>query len=74
LKPDDNRRRLQLSHEFLAKAEINPDFLDSILWSDESTFTLCGQVNNWNTRIWASEPPQEIVQVPHFQKRSLIFD
>ena len=40
----------------------NDDFLDCVVFSDESTFHLNGNVFTHNVRIWGSENPREFVQ------------
>ena len=47
--------------EMLQQQE-NYDFLDCVVFSDESTFHLNGKVNTHNVRIWGSENPCEFVQ------------
>ncbi|KAJ4433763.1 hypothetical protein ANN_16075 [Periplaneta americana] len=39
------------------------DFLDLVIFSDESTFHLNGCVNTHNVRIWGSANPHEMVQL-----------
>lgn len=64
LKPQDHDRRLAFAQDFLTRVEIRPRWFDSILWSDEAHFTLSGQVNRWNARIWSDETPHSFIQVP----------
>lgn len=45
LKEADYEKRVNFAAEFLANAEVRPDWLDSVLWSDEAIFTLDGLVN-----------------------------
>ena len=47
--------------EMLQQQE-NDDFLDGVVFSDESTSHLNGKVNTHNVRIWGSENPREFVQ------------
>lgn len=39
----------------------NDGFADSLMFSDEATFHLSGQVNHHNVRIWGSENPREFI-------------
>ncbi|XP_023211332.1 uncharacterized protein LOC111614181 [Centruroides sculpturatus] len=41
----------------------NEDFLDRVVFSDESTFHLSGNVNTHNVPTWGSANPQEMVQL-----------
>ena len=69
LKEDDYSRRLAFAEDFLVRFEMNNDWLDTILWSDEAHFTLKGQVNMRNCVIWASENPHAFSETPlHDQK------
>lgn len=54
LKPTDNGLRANFAHEML-----HDDFLDRIVFSDESTFHISGHVNTHNVSIWSSENPNE---------------
>jgi len=64
LEPGDPDRRLHFAQEFLTRVELEEQFLDQILWSDEAHFTLSGRVNTQNCRIWAQEHPHAFVQQP----------
>lgn len=44
--------------------EDDENFLQKILWTDESHFHLNGCVNSWNFRIWSSVNPEEIQEQP----------
>lgn len=54
---DDGDRRLQFCESIDAYVNQNPHFLDNIIFSDESTFSLHGEVHKQNVRYWASENP-----------------
>ena len=45
-------------------AEDDEQFWNKIIMSDEAHFTLNGTVNKQNCRIYATENPQEIQEVP----------
>lgn len=50
--------------QFLARMDVDAAWPWKILWTDEAHFHLNGQVNTHNCRIWATENPREIQQVP----------
>ncbi|GFU85749.1 DUF4817 domain-containing protein [Trichonephila clavipes] len=71
--------KLQSCHELLAadtaqreafakwafsKMEQDPTWVFNILWTDESNFSLHGDVNNHNCPIWATSNPREYTQKP----------
>ncbi|KAJ4440044.1 hypothetical protein ANN_08175, partial [Periplaneta americana] len=59
-KPTDYTVRSNFALEMLQQE--NYDFLDCVVFSDESTFHFSGKVNTHNVRIWESENPHEFVQ------------
>ena len=55
-------------------AEDDEQFWNKIIMSDEAHFTLNGTVNKQNCRIYATENPQEIQEVPlHEEKVNKLF-
>ncbi|KAJ4449143.1 hypothetical protein ANN_00538 [Periplaneta americana] len=60
LKPTDYAVRSNFALEMLQQE--NDNFLDCVVFSDESTFHLSGNVNTHNVRIWESKNPHEFVQ------------
>ncbi|GFT58545.1 DUF4817 domain-containing protein [Trichonephila clavipes] len=69
--------KLQLCHELLSadtaqreafakwafsKMEQDPTWVFNILWTDEAHFSLHGDVNNHNCRIWATSNSREYTQ------------
>ncbi|GFU74151.1 DUF4817 domain-containing protein [Trichonephila clavipes] len=49
--------------------EQDPNWVFNILWTDEAHFSLHGDVNNHNCRIWATSNPREYTQKPlHYPK------
>ncbi|GFW55162.1 DUF4817 domain-containing protein [Trichonephila clavipes] len=44
--------------------EQNPTLVFNILWTDENHFSLHGDVNNHNCRIWATSNPHKYTQKP----------
>jgi len=65
----DPERRLTFGYDFLAMCALDEIWLGTILWTDEANFTLCGQVNTWNCRIWANEHPHSFIQEPLYAKK-----
>ncbi|GFV51927.1 DUF4817 domain-containing protein [Trichonephila clavipes] len=47
-----------------SKMEQDPTWVFNILWTDEAHFSLHGDVNNHNCRIWATSNPREYTQKP----------
>jgi Helix-turn-helix domain (DUF4817) len=71
--PADYPRRLTFAENFLTRVEFEPNWLDTILFSDEAHFTLTGQVNYWNTRIWADHHPHTIFQTPLHDRKLTVW-
>lgn len=71
LYPGDYARRLEFARNFLTRVQFDGGWLDKILWSDEANFTLTGQVNKHNCRIWSdrNQNPNVILEQPlHAEK------
>lgn len=69
LKPTDYDLRLTFALTFLARVQVDEAWPWKILWSDEAHFYLNGTVNTQNSRIWASEQPHAVEEIPlHPQK------
>jgi hypothetical protein len=62
IKPDDHRKRIDFVVEMLSRIEENDNYLDLVLFSDESTFHMCGKVSWHNCRIWDSENPHQVIE------------
>lgn len=71
LKPTDHVLRANFANDMLL--HDNEDFLDLVVFSDESTFHLSGQVNTHNVRIWGSENPHMMVQVQRDSPKLNVF-
>lgn len=56
----DYQKRLEFCEEMIRNNNENPDFFDSILWTDESNFTRNGIFNMHNYHSWARENPHMI--------------
>lgn len=57
LNEDDPDRRLEFCKIMMGRIDQNPNFLSQIVFSDESTFQLNGEVNRHNFRYWSNENP-----------------
>jgi hypothetical protein len=57
LNEDDCDRRLEFCEVMNDKLSNQPDFLNYLIFSDEATFCLNGQVHRQNCRYWATENP-----------------
>lgn len=57
LNEDDPDRRMQFCQEMLDNIEVNGNFPNNIVFSDEATFCLNGFVNRHNCRYWADQNP-----------------
>jgi hypothetical protein len=62
LQHGDYHQRVAYAETMLRKSATDPDFLRTVLFSDEATFYLDGSVNRHNLRIWGSANPRAIVQ------------
>uniref|UniRef100_A0A1B6HYH3 DUF4817 domain-containing protein n=1 Tax=Homalodisca liturata TaxID=320908 RepID=A0A1B6HYH3_9HEMI len=71
LSEDDYDRRVEFCELVMRKCDDNRDFLTNILFSDEATFFLNGNVNRHNCRYWASENPHWITESHSQQPQKL---
>jgi hypothetical protein len=62
IKPDDHRKRTDFAVETLSRREENDNYLDLVLFSDESTLHVCGKVNRHNCHIWGCENPHQVTE------------
>lgn len=60
LKPDDLPKRQNFASEILDRIANAPNYLENVIFTDESTFHTCGMVNRHNVRIWGSEQPNVV--------------
>lgn len=58
LRQGDQERRLQFCTWLRQQIDRNNNFLNEIIWSDESKFTNCGIFNRNTDHIWAVENPR----------------
>ncbi|GFS97855.1 uncharacterized protein TNCV_2018121 [Trichonephila clavipes] len=69
LLPADAAQREAFAKWAFSKMEQDPTWGFNILWIDEAHFSLHGDFNNHNCRIWATCNPREYTQKPlHFPK------
>lgn len=68
LQPNDHEPRLLYCQWLLRQHEQNPNFISSIVFSDEATFTRDGINNTHNEHVWSLENPHAM-RVRHFQQR-----
>lgn len=61
LQPNDNIRRLTFCRWLINKITENVDFINTILWTDESYFSNCGLFNRHNEHYWAQENPHIVI-------------
>lgn len=58
LTTSDKQNRVSFA-QFLLSGEID---LESILWTDESYFSMAGHVNRHNAIVWGSEKPRKVIE------------
>jgi len=69
LKPADHEQRRIFVDWMLENHQLNENFSNKIIFSDEAHFQLNGYVNKQNSRIWGDENPRAIHEQPmHPQK------
>ena len=64
LLPPDYDKRMDMCRWFLQKLQENPDFLDTVWFSDEAHFHLSGQINSKNAYFWGDSPPDYVLEQP----------
>ena len=57
LKQADYQKRQQFALTLLARIEEDPEYLNTVFFSDEATFHISGRVHRHNVRIWGEENP-----------------
>ncbi len=62
LQADDPDRRIIFCETMMQRINANPNYLHHIVFSDEATFQLNGNVNRQNFRYWFDENPYEILE------------
>ena len=71
LNEDDPDRRLQFCEELMLRCDKTSHFLNNILFSDKTTFTLNGTVDRHNCRYWSRENPYWTQQA-HSQRQGKV--
>jgi transposase len=61
LKPTDRPKRRQFCVDLKERLEVD-GFEDRLVFTDEATFHLCGNVNRHNLRFWGTENPHATLQ------------
>ena len=57
LLPTDYAKRITFCETFLRKCAANRHFWQCVIWTDESTFTRAGVLNQRNSHVWSHENP-----------------
>lgn len=57
LSDDDPDRRMEFCQVLMDMCNQNPGFVQNIIFSDEATFKLNGEINRQNCRYWAKDNP-----------------
>ena len=57
LTEEQKRKRVEFCQNMLQRMDEDPNLPFRVLWSDESTFPTCGEVNKQNNRMWATNNP-----------------
>lgn len=57
LNEDDFDRRIEFCEDMMFRIDENPNFASNVVFSDEATFQLNGNLNRHNCRYWAEENP-----------------
>ena len=73
LKPTDFDVRYKFAVEILNEIDIDPNFLNRIIFSDESIFHISAKVNTHNTRCWSSETPHRILQLERDSPKIMVW-
>lgn len=64
LLPADTGARQNFATWALEQMQRNPQWLLNVMWTDEAHFSLHGDVNTQNSRIWATSNPREYQSQP----------
>lgn len=63
LREQDREKRLAFCQTILRKHDEDPNFINSIIFTDESPFSTAGKHNRRNTHVWATENPHEVAAI-----------
>ena len=72
-KPEDKNRRLQFAEWALNCAAEEPQFLSTLMFSDEAIFHVDGRVNKQNCRILACENPRICHEQPLHSEKVVVW-
>lgn len=67
LTQSDYPRRVEFARWFLQQNAVNPNFISTVLFTDECTFTRDGSFNTHNQHVWAEVNPH--ATYPHSHQR-----
>lgn len=71
LLPHDYFERMEFCEYWMNRINNDPNVINRILFTDESSFGTNGTVNKQNTRIWARENPY-VIHETHTQRREKV--
>lgn len=63
LNDDDKRRRLEFCNNMIQLNRQNNNFIASIIWTDESSFSTNGVFNRKTTHYWARQNPRQFQEI-----------
>jgi hypothetical protein len=72
LNKDDPQTRIEFAQQFLEFQIEDQEFVDKIIWSDESIFTFNGHVNQHNTVYWSASNPQIILEQDELGEKVMV--
>ncbi|XP_025267674.1 uncharacterized protein LOC112639065 [Camponotus floridanus] len=62
LSEDDFDRRVEFCEDVMQRIDMDPEFATKIVFSDEATFELNGNINRHNCRFWSDENPHWMIE------------
>lgn len=71
LRIGDEERRITFCEIMMEKCNADPNFLNSVCFTDESTFTLNGEPNSQNYRYWDKQNPHNALPTHTQYRQSL---
>ncbi|UYV76385.1 hypothetical protein LAZ67_14000246 [Cordylochernes scorpioides] len=69
LKVGDFEMRQEFAAWVFRQIDIDENWLSNFLWTDDAHFSLNGEFNIQNSRIWATENPRIFTKIPLYQPR-----
>lgn len=73
LRPDDKRKRVSFCNKVLDTIDNDNTFAQRIVFSDEATFHVSGQINKHNVRICGLQNPHESLNMYNIRPKSMCF-